>query len=54
MIFVCGLAWLAVFVPVDRLVAVGLLPYLPGAVLKIVAATALLPTGWRLLAWLRR
>ncbi len=47
-IFLCGLAWLAVLQLSGNLLAIGLLPFLPGAVLKIVAAALLLPLGWRL------
>ncbi len=39
-IFACGLAWLMPFVSSDVL-AVGLLPFLPGAVLKMVAAAGI-------------
>ncbi len=47
-IFLCGLAWLAVLQLPGGLLAIGLLPFLPGAALKIVAAALLLPLGWRL------
>jgi hypothetical protein len=32
----------------------GLLPYLPGDLIKIVVAAGVLPSGWRALAWLGR
>ncbi len=47
-IFLCGRAWLAVLQLPGNLLAIGLLPFLPGAMLKIVAAALLLPLGWRL------
>jgi biotin transport system substrate-specific component len=47
-IYACGLAWLAHFVPNGALIATGLLPFLPGAAFKIAAASAVLPTAWRL------
>ncbi len=47
-IYVAGLLWLAQFLPLAQLFSVGLLPFIPGDVLKIVAAALLLPGGWRL------
>ncbi len=47
-IFLCGLAWLAVLQLPGGLLAIGLVPFLPGAALKIVAAALLRPLGWRL------
>jgi len=41
-IFACGLAWLAMFVPVKGLLAAGLLPFVPGECLKIALATIVL------------
>lgn len=56
-IFAAGLAWLSVViglftgeVTLPTLLMAGLWPYLPGAVVKIVLAAALLPIGWRALA----
>ena len=46
-ILVSGLAVLSRFVPVDRLLAAGLLPFLPGDVLKAAAAALVLPAAWR-------
>ncbi|MBU1320302.1 MAG: biotin transporter BioY [candidate division Zixibacteria bacterium] len=46
-IYVCGLAWLALFVPADRLLAAGLYPFLPGAAIKLGLASVMLPTVWR-------
>lgn len=37
-IMLCGVLWLATFVPAGNLLGVGVIPFLPGAVLKIVAA----------------
>ena len=50
-ILAVGLAGLARFVPADKLLALGLLPFLPGDLVKSFAAAALLPWGWR---WLGR
>lgn len=46
-ILVSGLAVLAHFVPGDRLLTAGLLPFLPGDVLKAAAAALVLPAAWR-------
>jgi biotin transport system substrate-specific component len=46
-ILVSGLAVLSRFVPADRLLATGLLPFLPGDVIKAVAAALVLPATWR-------
>lgn len=48
-IYGVGLLRLANFVPVDELLLVGMVPFLPGDILKIVLAAVLLPLGWRLL-----
>ncbi len=52
-IFACGMLWLGMYLPWSQVVASGLLPFLPGEVAKIALATAVLPTGWRVLQWLR-
>jgi len=50
LIFLFGVAWLANFVPADTLLAVGILPFLPGAVLKIVAGTLVVKGATRVVA----
>ncbi len=52
-IFVCGMSWYAVFVGPLQVFAGGLLPFLPGGIVKIVLAAALLPSGWKVLAKLQ-
>jgi len=49
-IYVIGLPWLANFVGWERVLGVGLLPFIPGDLLKIVLAAYALPCGWRLLS----
>ncbi len=46
-IFFFGLVWLAQLFPGTLIFSVGLLPFIPGAIVKILLATALLPVGWR-------
>jgi biotin transport system substrate-specific component len=46
-ILASGLAVLSHFVPEDRLLAAGLLPFLPGDVIKAAAAALVLPAAWR-------
>ncbi len=53
-IFLCGMSWYAAFVGPLQVFAGGLLPFLPGAIVKIILAAALLPSGWKVLARLRR
>ena len=52
----CGLAWLTCLVhlfgrSLGSVLAIGLYPFLPGEVVKIALATALLPAGWRLIRY---
>jgi biotin transport system substrate-specific component len=51
-VYACGVAWLALAASLSLSDALlfGLWPFLPGDVLKLVAAAALLPVGWRLVA----
>lgn len=53
-LYSCGLAWLSCLVYVfgqslGNVLAVGLYPFLPGDIVKIALATALLPAGWKLI-----
>ena len=48
-IFACGLMQLSWFVPGREVLALGLFPFVPGALLKITLASALLPMLWNAL-----
>jgi biotin transport system substrate-specific component len=48
-IYVGGVGWLAVLLGPERAFTAGLLPFLPGDLLKLLLATALLPIGWSLI-----
>lgn len=48
-IYAFGLAWLSLYVGTERVVALGLLPFLAGDLVKLVLAATTLPAGWRLL-----
>lgn len=48
-IYTCGAGWLAHFVGASHALALGVLPYLPGDILKALLAAGLLPLGWKLL-----
>ena len=46
-IFVCGLTWLSIMVPGEALLTLGLLPFIPGALIKIALASVVLPSVWK-------
>lgn len=48
-IYIFGLGWLSRFVSTENLLAVGLYPFLPGAVIKVALASLVLPSVWRFL-----
>jgi len=48
-IYTTGIIWLLQFVPSAQVFQLGLLPFLPGGLLKILVAALLLPGGWKLL-----
>ena len=45
-LYIPGLLVLGVFVGADKVLALGLLPFIPGDIMKIVLATAGLPGAW--------
>jgi biotin transport system substrate-specific component len=46
-IFACGLAGLSRYLPADRLLQAGLLPFLPGDLIKSSLAALAFPAAWR-------
>jgi len=46
-VFASGVAWLYRYVPADQLIALGVAPFVLGAIIKIVAAAGVLPTIWK-------
>ena len=49
-IYALGLLWLTHFVGSERVLALGLLPFIPGDLWKLLFATLLLPWGWKLIS----
>jgi biotin transport system substrate-specific component len=48
-IYLFGLPWLSLYVGVKKVLIAGLLPFLPGDIVKLVAATLALPALWKLM-----
>jgi biotin transport system substrate-specific component len=47
--YAVALPWLSFYVPGDQVLSVGLIPFIPGDLVKLVIAAALLPAAWKLL-----
>jgi biotin transport system substrate-specific component len=49
-IYVCGVSWLTIILgSLSKAITAGLLPFLAGDVIKLVAASLALPTAWKLI-----
>jgi biotin transport system substrate-specific component len=48
-IYLFGLPWLSLYVGVQKVLITGILPFLPGDLIKLVAATLVLPSIWKLM-----
>jgi len=49
LILITGAIFLTLFVPGNQVISMGIIPFIPGALVKIGLAVVLLPTGWKLL-----
>ena len=49
LIFICGVSWLSIFLGLEKAIIAGFVPFIIGAIFKIVLADAILPSGWKLL-----
>ena len=49
-IYSVGVPWLAFYLGLGGALSGGLLPFIPGDVIKLVIAAAVLPSGWRMLS----
>ncbi len=45
-IYLLGVSWLAVFVGISKAPLLGMVPFIPGDIVKIVLATVALPGAW--------
>jgi biotin transport system substrate-specific component len=52
--FLLGVAWLSVLIGFDKAVGAGLIPFLPGAAVKLALAAATLPAAWYMVRRVRR
>lgn len=52
--FALGLGYLSTLIGVERAIEAGLLPFLPGAAVKLALAAATLPLAWHLVRRVRR
>jgi biotin transport system substrate-specific component len=49
LLFMCGVAWLAVLIGWQKAVAAGVTPFIVGSILKLALAAVVLPMSWKVL-----
>lgn len=49
-LYVPGLLWLANFVGPEQAIPLGLLPFIPGDIIKLMLAAAMVPSAWKLVS----
>lgn len=47
-IFALGIGWLASLIGLDKAITLGFVPFIPGIILKVALAMAVLPGAWKL------
>jgi len=47
-IFALGIGWLATLIGTEKAIAAGFVPFIPGIILKVALAMAVLPGAWKL------
>jgi biotin transport system substrate-specific component len=48
-IYLFGVPWLATFVGWDQVLTLGVIPFIPGDILKVLLTAVAMPVGWKLL-----
>ena len=53
--YILGVPWLAItaHMAIGHALVAGMLPFIPGDLLKLIIASALLPSAWRIVKWIK-